>query len=121
VEQIRDNGKGRGIEREIRWVVTASIEDRKLASGPFALQFATGAKGAPGGIIKWRKVQVRRLWTHPWPAAAGRRQRSRAAIEGQLAACSCPSIVRLDRQQMAGCDSSRSLRRPPLAAAASMC
>jgi len=41
--------------------VTANIENRKLASGPFALQFATGAKGAPGGVIKWRKVQIRPL------------------------------------------------------------
>jgi hypothetical protein len=42
-------------------VVSASIEDTKRSDGPFALQFAPGAQGAPGGVIKWRKVQVRPL------------------------------------------------------------
>lgn len=41
--------------------VTASTNNDKFASGPFALQFATGAKNAPGGAIKWRKVMIRSL------------------------------------------------------------
>jgi hypothetical protein len=35
--------------------------DAKFAEGPFALQYALGAKDIPGGAIKWRKVQVRAL------------------------------------------------------------
>jgi hypothetical protein len=42
-------------------VVSVNIEDRKRADGPFALQFGLGAQGAPGGVIKWRKVQIRTL------------------------------------------------------------
>ena len=41
--------------------VTANIQNDKFASGPFALQFGSGAGGAPGGPIKWRKVQIRPL------------------------------------------------------------
>ena len=40
---------------------TVDVRDAKWASGPFALQFANGPKDAPGGVIKWRKVQVRPL------------------------------------------------------------
>ena len=40
---------------------TVDVRDAKWASGPFALQFANGPKDAPGGPIKWRKVQVRAL------------------------------------------------------------
>ena len=42
-------------------VQTASARNGRLASGPFALQFGAGVKGATGGPIKWRKVQIRRL------------------------------------------------------------
>lgn len=42
-------------------VVTVSTQHGKFASGPFALQFGSLPKGAPGGPIKWRKVQVRPL------------------------------------------------------------
>ena len=40
---------------------TVNVQDSKLAQGPFALQFGNGAKDAPGGAIKWRKVQIRPL------------------------------------------------------------
>ena len=40
---------------------TVDIRNDKFAAGPFALQFANLAQGAPGGPIKWRKVQVRTL------------------------------------------------------------
>lgn len=42
-------------------VQTVHMNDRKFASGPVALQFANGPKDAPGGAIKWRKVQIMEL------------------------------------------------------------
>ena len=42
-------------------VQTVNIQDSQFAQGPFALQFANGANGAPGGVIKWRKLQIREL------------------------------------------------------------
>jgi hypothetical protein len=42
-------------------VQTASAQDSKFVQGPFALQYALGAKDIPGGAIKFRKVQVREL------------------------------------------------------------
>lgn len=42
-------------------VVTVHHRDSKFAQGPFTLQFANGPKDAPGGPIKWRKVQIRPL------------------------------------------------------------
>jgi hypothetical protein len=40
---------------------TVDLTDSKFASGPFALQYGSGPKGAPGGVIKWRKVEIRPL------------------------------------------------------------
>jgi len=42
-------------------VQTVSVQDSKFPQGPFALQFGNGPKDAPGGAIKWRKVQIRAL------------------------------------------------------------
>jgi hypothetical protein len=42
-------------------VKTVDIRDSKFAQGPFALQFGNLPKDAPGGAIKWRKVQVKPL------------------------------------------------------------
>ena len=42
-------------------VKTVDVQDGKFTQGPFALQFGNGPKDAPGGAIKWRKVQVRPL------------------------------------------------------------
>lgn len=53
--------KGKALAVKFNGAVTVNIEDGKHASGPFALQFANAAKGAPGGVIKWRKVQIRQL------------------------------------------------------------
>jgi len=39
---------------------TVVMNDGKFPQGPFALQFGNHGK-APGGVIKWRKVQVRPL------------------------------------------------------------
>lgn len=40
---------------------TVDVQDGKFPQGPFALQYALGANNIPGGVIKWRKVQVREL------------------------------------------------------------
>jgi hypothetical protein len=42
-------------------VKTADVQDSKHAQGPFALQFGNRANEAPGGAIKWRKVQIKSL------------------------------------------------------------
>ncbi len=42
-------------------VVTAHARDSRFAQGPFSLQYGSGVKGATGGPIKWRKVEVRSL------------------------------------------------------------
>jgi len=39
---------------------TVNITDGKFAQGPFALQFGNHGK-EPGGVIKWRKVEIRPL------------------------------------------------------------
>lgn len=42
-------------------VQTVDVRDARFPQGPFALQFANGANNAPGGAIKWRKLQIRAL------------------------------------------------------------
>ena len=46
---------------KLNGVVTATGRDSKFPSGPFALQYGAGVKGAMGGPIKWRKVMIRPL------------------------------------------------------------
>ncbi|HVP08443.1 MAG TPA: DUF1080 domain-containing protein [Burkholderiales bacterium] len=53
--------RGTELTVKLNGVVTASVKDGKHASGPFALQFGPGVKGAISGPIKWRKVQIRSL------------------------------------------------------------
>lgn len=53
--------KGSQLTARLNGVQTASAQDAKFVQGPFALQFGLGAKDIPGGVIKWRKVQVREL------------------------------------------------------------
>jgi hypothetical protein len=55
------SAKGTQLTVKLNGVQTASVQDSKHASGPVALQFGSGVKGAPGGPIKWRKVQIRPL------------------------------------------------------------
>ena len=50
--------KGTNLIVEFNGVQTVNINDSKFASGPIALQFGNGPKDAPGGAIKWRKVQI---------------------------------------------------------------
>ena len=42
-------------------VVTAYLKDKSHPQGPFSLQYGAGVKGATGGPIKWRRVDVREL------------------------------------------------------------
>ena len=42
-------------------IQTVKLNNSKFAAGPFALQYGPGVKGALGGPIKWRKVQVREV------------------------------------------------------------
>jgi hypothetical protein len=42
-------------------VQTAAGQDSRFEQGPIALQYGSGPNNAPGGAIKWRKVQVRSL------------------------------------------------------------
>jgi hypothetical protein len=53
--------KGTELTVKLNGVTTVSIKDSKHATGPFALQYGSGVKGAQGGPIKWRKVQIRPL------------------------------------------------------------
>lgn len=53
--------KGPQLTVVLNGVQTVNIQDGKFAQGPLALQYATGAKGIPGGAIKWRKLQIREL------------------------------------------------------------
>lgn len=41
--------------------VTVHMRDGKYKEGPFSLQYGAGVKGATGGPIKWRKVQIKEL------------------------------------------------------------
>ena len=53
--------KGSEMTVSLNGVVTVHTQDSKHASGPFALQYGAGVKGATGGPIKWRKVQIKPL------------------------------------------------------------
>jgi Domain of Unknown Function (DUF1080) len=53
--------KGSNLIVEFNGVQTVNVTNSKFASGPIALQFANGPKDAPGGAIKWRKLQVASL------------------------------------------------------------
>jgi len=53
--------KGNELTVVLNGVVTAYARDGRFAQGPFSLQYGGGVKGAPGGAIKWRRVDVREL------------------------------------------------------------
>ncbi len=58
---FRITAKGKRLTVVFNGERTVDVEDGKFASGPIALQFGNGAKDAPGGIIKFRKVAIRAL------------------------------------------------------------
>ena len=55
--------RAQGDELSVRFngVDTVRVRDGKWPRGPFALQFGPGVKGATGGPIRWRKVQIKPL------------------------------------------------------------
>lgn len=53
--------KGSQLTVKLNGVQTVSVQHDKLRNGPFTLQYGPGVKGAQGGVIKWRKVQIRPL------------------------------------------------------------
>ncbi|MGE5522168.1 MAG: DUF1080 domain-containing protein [Rhodospirillaceae bacterium] len=53
--------KGPQLIVKLNGEVTSSAQNTKHAAGPFALQYGAGVKGAPGGVIKWRKVMIKEL------------------------------------------------------------
>ena len=55
------SAKGTELTVKLNGVVTVRTQNGKYASGPVALQFGPGVKGVTGGIIKWRKVQIKSL------------------------------------------------------------
>ena len=59
VMQITANGPQLTVR--LNGVMTVNVKDDRYTEGPFTLQYGAGVKGAVGGPIKWRKVQVRPL------------------------------------------------------------
>ena len=53
--------KGDELTVKLNGVQTANVRNSKFPSGPFALQYGAGVKGATSGPIKWRKVQIKAL------------------------------------------------------------
>ena len=53
--------KGSQLTVVLNGAQTVNIQNGEFPQGPFALQFGNGPNDAPGGAIKWRKVQVRPL------------------------------------------------------------
>ena len=59
VMEIR--AKGPEMTIVLNGVVTAHATDGRFPQGPISLQYGAGVKGATGGPIKWRKVEIREL------------------------------------------------------------
>ncbi|MDO8475511.1 MAG: DUF1080 domain-containing protein [Candidatus Rokubacteria bacterium] len=53
--------KGSQLIVVLNGVQTVNIQNSQFAQGSVALQYGSGPKDAPGGVIKWRKVQIRPL------------------------------------------------------------
>src|SRR5262245_2122767 len=53
--------KGTQLTVVLNGVQTVDVQNSKLAEGRVALQYGLGPKDAPGGAIKWRKVEIRSL------------------------------------------------------------
>jgi hypothetical protein len=53
--------KGSQLTVVLNGIQTVNIQHSKFTQGPFALQFGNLPKDAPGGAIKWRKVQIKEL------------------------------------------------------------
>jgi hypothetical protein len=55
------HAQGPEIIVKLNGVVTSRATDARFPQGPFTLQYGAGVKGAVGGPIKWRKVEIRSL------------------------------------------------------------
>ena len=53
--------KGSQLTVVLNGVQTVSVQNSQFAQGRLALQYGLGPKDAPGGPIKWRKVQIKPL------------------------------------------------------------
>ena len=53
--------KGSQLTVVLNGVQTVNVQNSLFVQGPFALQFGNRANDAPGGAIKWRKVQIKPL------------------------------------------------------------
>ena len=53
--------KGSQLTVVLNGIKTVDIQHGQFPEGPFSLQFGNLDKGAPGGAIKWRIVQIRPL------------------------------------------------------------
>jgi hypothetical protein len=53
--------KGSQLTVVLNGIKTVDIQHGQFPAGPFSLQFGNRDKGAPGGAIKWRKVQIKPL------------------------------------------------------------
>ena len=53
--------KGSHLTVVLNGTKTADVQHRQFTEGPISLQFGNLEKAAPGGAIKWRKVQIRPL------------------------------------------------------------
>ena len=53
--------KGPQLTVVLNGIKTVDIQHGQFPEGPFSLQFANLDKGAPGGPIKWRKVEIKPL------------------------------------------------------------
>ena len=53
--------KGSRLTVVLNGIKTVDIQHGQFPEGPFSLQFGNLDKGAPGGAIKWRIVQIRPL------------------------------------------------------------
>jgi hypothetical protein len=53
--------KGPEVTVKFNGDVTVHMVNQQFRSGPIGLQYGSGPTGAPGGAIKWRKVDIRPL------------------------------------------------------------
>jgi hypothetical protein len=53
--------KGSQLIVVLNGVQTAKTNHSQFVQGPITLQYGSGPKSAPGGAIKWRKVQIKQL------------------------------------------------------------
>src|SRR6476619_3056475 len=53
--------RGSHLTLVLNGIKTVDVQHTQFTEGPISLQFGNREKGAPGGPIKWRKVQIRSL------------------------------------------------------------